>query len=69
MKYEIHVGEGSRGWIARCYYAESGEHVWSSEEASSAGQALREIGSGIERKEQSYPEHVPSMFSGMEPKR
>lgn len=42
-------GHGTHWW-ARAYDDDTDEHVWSSEDASSATQALREVGEGIEQR-------------------
>jgi hypothetical protein len=48
---EIFVGRSPRGWTARAYNTADKKHAWSSEEASSVHQALREIADQIDKRE------------------
>lgn len=45
----IHAGQRDGKWTVRAYDEETNEHLWSSEEASSLQQAMREVAEGIEK--------------------
>ena len=50
-RYEIHLHRTRTGeWTARCYDQDTTEHIWSSENASTSGLALREIERAIRER-------------------